>query len=347
MERNNELDFLRSFACFLVIVIHVSADFVVDNINNYNFQFTIGNFFDSISRISVPIFVMLSGAFILGNGHNSDYFRFYKKTFNKIVIPGIIWSIFYTIFNYFYLPKLTALRGGEFQYIILLKNWFYGIPHYHLWYIFSTLGLYIVTPVLIKLKDDIGENNFFKLSVVILLLDLVIAANSTLYWIIEFTNYLGYFTLGYTLKQYSEKYRFNPKFTGLFTFLSALTIFFITEYLVKYNLLNKTLYFYNYLSPFVALSAIFCFLTFLNIRIKHETFRNLSNNSFNIYLIHPLVLSIFQYSLLYYKLSVNALWYIPVVSIIVFIFSYFISDNVIRFTSSNFAISIYRKISFK
>ena len=90
MERNNELDFLRSFACFLVIVIHVSADFVVDNINNYNFQFTIGNFFDSISRISVPIFVMLSGAFILGNGHNSDYFRFYNTSVCDMLLSLII-----------------------------------------------------------------------------------------------------------------------------------------------------------------------------------------------------------------------------------------------------------------
>lgn len=346
MKRNNELDCLRTIACFLVIVIHVSADFVVDNIEQYNLQFTAGNLFDSLSRISVPLFVMLSGAFILGNNNNTNYELFYKKSFNKILIPTFIWGIFYTIFNAIYLPKLSLLQHFDFQYFSLVKGWFSGIPHYHLWYVFSTIGLYIITPILINLKNDIGEHKFFKLSILILILNIIIAANSSLYWMIEFSIYIGYFMLGYTLKHYSTNNKFNVKLSSFISILSILMIFVLTEYFAKYNLFNKTLYFYKYLSPLVAIGATFCFLTFLNIKMKYNYFENLSNHSFSIYLIHPLVLSFFQYYLLYFKIGVNAFWYIPLVAIIVFSISYFLSVIISKVTDTYFFRNIYRKIIF-
>lgn len=346
MKRNNELDCLRTIACFLVIVIHVSADFVVDNIEQYNLQFTAGNLFDSLSRISVPLFVMLSGAFILQNNFNNNYGLFYKKSFNKILIPTFIWGIFYTIFNAIYLPKLSLLQHFDFKYFSLVEAWLSGVPHYHLWYIFSTIGLYIITPVLINLKNDIGEHKFFKLSILILILNIIIAANSSLYWMIEFTIYIGYFMLGYTLKNYSRNNRFNIKLSYLISLASILLIFILTEYFAKYNLFNKTLYFYKYLSPFVSIGAVFCFLTFLNIKMKYNYFENLSNHSFHIYLIHPLVLSFFQYHLLYFKIKVNAFWYIPVVAIIVFAISYFLSIVISKITSTYFFKNMYKKITF-
>jgi len=72
-ERNKNLDLLRVLASFMVILLHVSTKYVVENIGSPNLYFTIGNFFNSITRISVPIFVMLSGAFILDNVKNKDY----------------------------------------------------------------------------------------------------------------------------------------------------------------------------------------------------------------------------------------------------------------------------------
>lgn len=63
LKRNKSIDNLRTISCFLVILLHVSAGYVIKNIENYNVQFTIGNFYDSLSRICVPIFILLSGGF--------------------------------------------------------------------------------------------------------------------------------------------------------------------------------------------------------------------------------------------------------------------------------------------
>ncbi|MGR4472877.1 acyltransferase [Escherichia coli] len=40
---------------------------------------------------------MISGALLLGNNKTSDYKAFYKKRFVKILIPLLVWSVFYTL----------------------------------------------------------------------------------------------------------------------------------------------------------------------------------------------------------------------------------------------------------
>lgn len=62
-ERKNYLDVLRVIAIAAVIMIHVSASFV--NFYNSSLDFALGNIFDSISRLAVPIFLMISGALML------------------------------------------------------------------------------------------------------------------------------------------------------------------------------------------------------------------------------------------------------------------------------------------
>lgn len=85
--REENLDVLRVISSFMVVLIHVSAIYVSTNINNYNYDFKIGNFFDSISRISVPLFVMISGAFLINNEKNKNFNYFMRKTIKKIVVP--------------------------------------------------------------------------------------------------------------------------------------------------------------------------------------------------------------------------------------------------------------------
>ena len=61
------IDILRVLACIAVIMTHASDDYVLDNFGSSNFM--IGNVIDSISRIGVPIFVMISGALLLNKNH--------------------------------------------------------------------------------------------------------------------------------------------------------------------------------------------------------------------------------------------------------------------------------------
>lgn len=332
MKRNTSLDALRALACLFVIIIHVSADFVVDFMNdNSNFQFTAGNFFDSLARTSVPLFIMLSGAFLLSNKRNLDYIPFYKKTFLKIGIPTLIWSSFYIVFGIIYGPKLAQIKGREFSILSLFQNWFYGVPYYHLWYLYSISGLYVVTPILIKLISKINPLRFFILSLLILILDIIIAYNHSFFWTFDFILYLGYFMLGFSLKRYFDQNKISIKLPLFFSILSFGLIFGLSEYFVRYNLYNKSLYFYKFLSPFVATGAASIFILFINLKFEKEYFQYLSQHSFNIYLIHPFVLAFFQH---FYEVArwkdFNAFIYIPLVSLLVFYISLIISRLIFK-----------------
>ena len=62
------LDILRVIACLFVILIHSSAQYVIENVGSLNFW--TGNIIDGLSRVAVPIFVMISGALLLDKNYN-------------------------------------------------------------------------------------------------------------------------------------------------------------------------------------------------------------------------------------------------------------------------------------
>ena len=62
--RELEFDILRILAILAVIMIHVSASYII-NYQPNSIQFTLANILDSISRIGVPFFVLISGTFML------------------------------------------------------------------------------------------------------------------------------------------------------------------------------------------------------------------------------------------------------------------------------------------
>ena len=73
------LDILRVIACLSVIMIHVTANYLYTNFGSVNF--VISNIINSLSRIGVPLFVMISGSLLL----NSEYTLSKQKLINRII----------------------------------------------------------------------------------------------------------------------------------------------------------------------------------------------------------------------------------------------------------------------
>ena len=57
------LDFTRIVACLMVVVLHVSATGVAE----FSHDWVYFNAYDSLVRACVPLFLMLSGALLLGS----------------------------------------------------------------------------------------------------------------------------------------------------------------------------------------------------------------------------------------------------------------------------------------
>ena len=122
-DRDFSMDTLRTISILLVVLLHASSPYVNRNLESINHDFWVGNIIESFTRISVPIFVLISGRFLLSK--NTSPSEFYKKRFNRIFIPILFWSSVYLMYVY----AGSVLAGYEFDPV---KRLLYGIPFYHM-----------------------------------------------------------------------------------------------------------------------------------------------------------------------------------------------------------------------
>lgn len=67
LKRNQELDLLKIIACIMVVLTHVTAVFISSDFGISNKIYDIAYLFNAFSRTAVPLFVLISGSFILNS----------------------------------------------------------------------------------------------------------------------------------------------------------------------------------------------------------------------------------------------------------------------------------------
>ena len=173
-KRESNYDLLRLICTVVVIMAHVShiyknaiteASFFGQLYTEHTITILLYNV---LPRFTVPCFVMLSGAFLLSDDRNSDYRFFYKKSIKNIGIPTIVFTCLYFLYSELLACYQILTMGGDIYTIIepfisVIK----GMPLYHMWYLYTLIGIYFLVPVILNIKKNIGENTFFKLSVII------------------------------------------------------------------------------------------------------------------------------------------------------------------------------------
>ena len=288
MDRNYKMDTLRSIAILSIIMIHVSAYYVHNGFEKLDINFWIGNIFDSFSRIGVPIFLLISGHFLLGR--HESILEFYKKRINRIFIPIVFWSIFYSI--YWPIGRYIFKNEWDINIKLIFHNIILGRPSHHMWYLFMIIGLYLVTPLINKLflKSNVRQIN--KVGFILLLFGLILNIwnnylRSNGPFILWFIPYLGYFILGYSL----PKTKPINNFLLVFIYFLSCTLISILSYytIIKFN---NNLYFYHRLSPFVMISSLSVYIWFNQISINQNILSNLSKYTLGIYLIHAGILEL-------------------------------------------------------
>lgn len=350
--RENTTDFLRIIACIMVITIHVSAFYVIKYADNLDFRFTIGNFYDSLARPAVPIFVLLAGRFALSNEKNIDVKYYYKKFFKNIFTPTMIWSVLYFLFSYvlIFLSHIILGKSPKSIYSPII-DFIKGAPYFHLWYLYMCIGLYLLVPYLIRLKKKIGEEKFLKMGIIFFILGLFIFLFEVFlssinfyerndifrylkyFWYFnhfKFISFLGYFILGYSLKDFKNKYT-SFKNMIVLAFIFLILLFFTVEFVARNGILDdfeKINRIYNNNFIFVMGASISIYLGFNSLdskKIKFD-FRNLAFHSFNIYLVHAGILHTVQIILeKIFNYIPNPIWGIPFMIVFIFIASYIFS----------------------
>ena len=331
-KRDYNLDLIRILASFMVIVIHASA-YLWYSVPSNTFEFNVYNFYDSIARSAVPIFIMISGVFFLNSSKEKDIVTIFKKYILKLVSIFILWSIIYYIYD-------ILVNGNGFNFKNLILSIING--PYHFWYIPTIIGLYIISPILIKITQN-SSRKIFKYFFGLLLIGCLIKTISYCSFIpyINSLNiilnklpvtlicqYYSYFLLGYFLYNFdiSPKKRKKIYIMGILSVIAcALLTFFVSIY-ENTNIGD----FYDNFSIFTFFEACALFLCFKHTYFKSEkVYRKqvttISNCTLGIYIIHVLIMNVlFDFNIIEIT-DFTPIISIPLISILIFVFSLIIT----------------------
>lgn len=147
-EREYYLDVARVVSMICVIVIHIAC------INWYDspikpYPWLIYNLYDCICRFCVPVFLMISGYLFLNPEKNFSIKKMYTKNIKRLLTAFFFWSFFYAAITSGFATQRVFTKEIVNKFI---HDLFFG--HYHMWFMYVLLGMYLLTPVMRAIAKD-------------------------------------------------------------------------------------------------------------------------------------------------------------------------------------------------
>lgn len=314
-------DLLKIGSILAVITIHSAAPLLVRYDTAGPRFWWAANIYNSLSRWCIPVFFMISGAFLIPKANNS-LSMFFKRRLQRILLPFLLWSFLYFLWRIY-------INGEELQFGEFFPLLIQGPIYYHLWFFYVLIILYLFAPILgIYFSAAKGLNPFYffllwfiSVSIVPLLQEYFglnfYFSNGSAY---SPYNYLGYFFLGFLLKDItlSIKETFLLLlffFTGLF--LTALGTYDLT---VVQGDGQFEPFFYNYYSPNVFLMTFSIYLLVKNIPLQNSgeagIIPRVASCVPGIFLVHAMTIAVYKQGMLGFML--NETMYQPALGIPLF-----------------------------
>jgi surface polysaccharide O-acyltransferase-like enzyme len=331
-------DLVRVISIFLVVLLHTSAGLLYKWNSIPTDHWWAANIYDSFSRMSVPLFVMLSGALLLPK--EESYTTFFTKRLKRIMFPWVFWTGVFVIWS-------LTFHGVEVHSFIEFKRLVIEVFFGEFWFLGMLFGVYLVTPLWrIFVKSATRNDSIFLFLLWFVGLSLLpfvghlfhrdFLQTSPLY-----IQYSGYFVLGYQLSKMKVSSHRRKKLFWIWLTLS-LSIAVLT-FVVSFSLNSFSDLFYDFFNPIQVIisSSLFLFLlslkegelfSFLRIdqnlkqkKITHLV-KYLSETAFGIYLCHPLFLDVLKrFSFLGAdSLYLHPLIDIPILTLVAFFSSFFL-----------------------
>ena len=318
-------DFLRVVGAFAVIVIHVAASkwYTTDI---HTFEWETMNFYDSIVRWAVPVFVMISGALFLSR--DIPVRKIYSKYIYRIFMAFLFWSFVYAAHEYMKNRDIIKAAGH------FLKG------HYHMWFLYMIAGLYMIVPFVKRIAESESLTKYFIVLAfffAFLFPEIVnfisvfsekygeFAGSLTNRFYLQFAGgFTGYFLLGYFLSRTeishkTAKIMYALGIAGYITgMLLSVTVSMIT------GKASQTFYSNLTVNNLLWAASVFVFFK-AKFNRPSRIIRVLSQYSFGAYLVHAAVIGLIINTLGLNTLTFNPLLSIPVISVIVFVISFGIS----------------------
>lgn len=326
-ERNLNLDILRVVACFMVVFLHTCSKFYYGNpILSFNWQ--VSNILDSCVRASVPLFFMISGVLFLNPKRETTTKNLYLKYILRLSAVYLAWSVIYTLYAVY-------AKDCPFDTKSIILSVING--PFHFWYLPVIIGLYILSPILIKITKG-ADRSAAKYFIAVFGISCAVKTVSVCSFLPFYDEikavcdivpigmvcqHYSYFLLGYFLYNFDFS-EFQKRTVYILGLISPAVCAFLTSCLSRSaGEANDALY--GYFSVFTLLEAAAVFTFFKNLKpVKNQTAKRviseMSKCTLGIYLIHILPIKIISEKMDF--ASCSALLWIPIGAAAIFALSF-------------------------
>lgn len=328
-----DLDILRTFACFLVVWQHVTEcyyilpDFKILN----NSDTSVIGWINSLTPIEVPLFVMISGYFLLPI--KTGIIQFFRKRIIRVIYPFIIWCIIYALYYVF----KNGDTWKDFLINILNIPVNFGTEVGHLWFIYMILGLYILTPIISPWLEQCSKKQLqgylllWALTNCLPYIHLIFPSIlGECFWnpspmLYYFTGFVGYYILGFYIRRHGA---ISSKKSLVLIIIGYL--FTVAVYQYRLNTatnISELELGWRFCSINISIMALGVFSIVKNIRWKEtgiisRFITDLSSKSYAVYFIHLMIILSLQPIM--NTLAVPVYIKIPLITVSCFFTSYII-----------------------
>lgn len=303
------LDLIRIIACFLVVMVHISAC-QLESLPIGNIQFIITNTFSCLAFAGVALFVMISGALALNPRKET---RLKNLLINKTLhffILYYIWKAFYQIIDMLEKEvRFTPLNiKNDIVLALIQKN-----GYYHLWFLPMIAIVYMAVPIIKKgfAEKSICEYYLCVFSITTILFPTLFNYEFKFKYLLVdffaandfylFGGYLGYFVLGHYLhnwgRAFTKKMRIVLYAAGCISFLSAGILGTLHAQAAGHHTYSMNTPFA--VTNFLIAAAIFVKIQDMGRSLDHflkarKVLAFCAGKTFGIYLLHPLAIELLR-----------------------------------------------------
>lgn len=270
------VDYLKAFACFLVVMGHLIQSLQKANIDNYTNITSFINWF--IYLFHMPLFMCISGFLYCKTKKEFTWESYKEFEINKIINLLIPYVTFYLTFigiNMMFSSSVNNVRGLN-DLLGILNN-----PMPPFWFLYALLSIFIVIPI-IELIFKNNKKTTFVFWAILKIISIFIKTN--IYFIDAIMSYSIYFYFGTFI---NEKSKFEKKKN------ISINIFCIIIYIIMsiiYYRHNKyiTSFYINLMNIIFAISGIYICINIFRTIEPSKFLDTFKNYTFQIYLTHTI-----------------------------------------------------------
>lgn len=289
-------DALKFLSIILVIVIHIICDYRDIYVGNDQLKYAILTFLDSLTRIAVPIFFMITGSFMLSSKKKETYKEYLLKRIPKLLFPFLIISFIY------YLVSLK-FNNNPFNILVFINLFLMNNIKYHFWFMYTIIMIYILIPFIKTLVQNLNKKQLLNLITILFIfgnctffISTIISKFDSEFFIAfnypDILIFINYLLVGYYL--YNNKITSKNKKNIYISAIISLLLMNIVDNL--YNTQTRVDVILTANSIFALLPAIAVYISFKEnydkLKIPESINNFITNNSkyiFYIYMLHVLV----------------------------------------------------------